>query len=243
MRIPRYISPSALKDIESCPFKYYCKKMGFAEIQLDDSKRQFGLSGHKIYEEYFKKLPDFVDKDIIIKAIEESIAEYGSAYTDSRKKSTKKFRNYLLNFELNRIKSKIPKPDVIEKEFRAKIFDDLPPLLVRTDLFVVGTGTVIDWKFGNNGEMSDDLLIQGKMNELVLNANGLNVKHVSFRYPVLGTKNDIPSVSDEWIHKKLVNMISTIESGVFESKPNILCKNWCPFILRCKYRNTCVWSI
>ena len=243
MDLPRYISPSALNNFIRCPYRWRCERYKFPSIFIDESARQFGFTCHNIYELYYRKIDDFPTKDEIIQAVEEAVTEGGSSFTDSRKKATRKIRDYLHDFEVNRVGNRVHKPELIEQRLSVKIWDDLPPILGIPDLFIRDTGTLIDWKFGKNAEITDEILVQGKMYEMILQSGDYDVKKVTFRYPVLGVKNNLPKVTDGWIYEKVRYMCDMIRIDKFPSREGFLCNKWCPFILSCKYKSECGWNM
>jgi len=242
MKLPTYISPSALNDFLSCPYRWKCSKEEKPTIRVDDTAQLFGSAIHNILQIYYSKIDNNLTEDKIVENLDQAFIEGGNWITDSQKAKTKRIYKNIIAFEKERLLRKQPKPDIVEKRFDAKLFDDLPPFHGIIDYYSSSTGIVMDWKTGKNHELDDDKMVQGKLYQMLLEANNYTVKKVVFYFLDTGAEPTIPKVSDGWIYNKAKLMCDMIENDRFPSKPSGLCR-FCPYQLNCQYKTKCRWCL
>jgi len=242
MQLPRYLSQSAINTFRSCPYRYYCDKVGKPSVKADTTARDFGITIHHILENYYGKIPDFPTEAEIIKHLDQAMIESGNHHTDNKKTKTKRIRDRVIKLEKERVKAKQLKPSIVEKKYTISIFDDLPPVTGIIDVYFPDTGIIYDWKTGRHSEMTEGNMIQGKMYEMMLEKEGLPVNKFVFQYLDVGVSPILPKCNDGWLENIMRDMCSMIENDSFPQRPSGLC-SWCPFILSCKYKDVCPWSI
>ena len=242
MKLPTYISPSALNGFLSCPYRWKCSKTLEYTIKTDDSAALFGSAIHNIIQLYYSKIDNTITKKDIIPNLDQAFIEGGNWITDSQKAKSKRMYKNIITFEQDRINNKRPKPDIIERRFNSKLFEDLPPFHGIVDCYTSETKIALDWKTGKNTELDDEKMVQGKIYEMLLEKNGYDVDRVVFCFLNTGAEPTIPKVNEGWIYSKAKMMCDMIEADRFPSKPSGLCR-FCPYQLACQYKNKCRWCI
>ena len=242
MKLPTFISPSALNGFHNCPYQWKCSKTLENTITTDDSAALFGSAIHNIIQIYYSKIDNTLTKADISKILDQAFIEGGNWITDSHKIRTKKIYYNIISFETNRLQQKLPKPDIVEKRFNSKLFDDLPPFHGIIDYYSSEAKTALDWKTGKNHQIDDEKMVQGKIYEMILKANGYEVDKVIFFNLNNGAEPTIPKVNDGWIYSKAKMMCDMITADRFPSKPSGLCR-FCPYQLACEYKKVCRWCL
>ena len=233
------LSPSAINTFMTCPFQYKCRYIDrVPEIKTPDTT-SFGLSIHNIMEHYYDVVKTDTKFEDVKDITDEVYAQLSTPATTSRKTATRKTQESLIRFERERIKKNYGLPTVKEEMMYAKLSDDLPLIRGKPDLYFDSVGLILDWKTGNWGELSDSLKIQGKIYQLILEANGYKPKKVIFDFLVLGKRIILPEVSTSWVVGKVEEMMEKIENNRFPKTKNNLCRKWCGHRLTCDLDGIC----
>jgi len=223
-----YFSPSSLNSILSCPRRFYYSKIGAPVIETRNKKRDFGSCVHEgiktYYDNYAKNIPK---KEIIergfLKAIREHWGKYDLKGMEGRRD---KCINDLVNFELKRLSNPVLK--------KAKVYTELKlrngKRLCIVDFYC--GGIAIDWKTGSFEELDQEMIIQGKYTEVLLEKNGYPVKHMLFMVLGTGEFKPLPFITIDIIKGYEKEAWKIIEQGVFPRKKTHLCY-WCNHNLTC----------
>ncbi len=242
MNLPDHLSASQINTFRQCPYKWYCDRKQRPTISVSDENMIFGRGVHDIIPIYYDKIEDFPNVSDMEAMLEVAFVEGSNWATDSQKAKFKRVKRFFGDFEVDRIRNKQKKPFFTEKRFTTKIFDDLPPFVYILDFYQKDIKKIGDWKTGRDSEMDESLMIQGKIYEIGLESEGYPVEEVIFYNLNSGVTPKLPRISNGWIHSIAKQMCGMIEGDRFPCKESYLC-SWCPFILSCEFKNTCVWSI
>lgn len=237
------LSPSAINKWYTCPFQYYCHYLDKREQIKTPDTTSFGIAIHNIIDHYYDNITLDTTIDEVPYLIEKAYTELGNWATQKRKSSTRKTQQSLLRFERKRIKRKMGIPTVREELMTAKLSDKLPLIYGKPDMYFEKSGLIIDWKTGKWAELNDALKIQGKIYELILEANGYKPKKIVFDYVVLGKRIPLPPVSTSWVEGKIEDMMIQIKKEKFTKNRNNLCRKWCGYRLDCDLDGMCPWVI
>ena len=235
------LSPSAINSWYGCPFKYKCHYLDKRPTIKTPDTISFGLSIHNIIENYYEKITTKTTIEDVPDIIEEAYTEFGNWATQARKKATRQTQISLLRFEKYRLKNDLGLPTFKEKRLYAKISDDLPQINGIIDVYFEKKGVVVDWKTGKWGELNDALKMQGKIYNLILEANGFNPKETFFEFLVLGKRVTLPRVSTAWVEEQMRSMMRQMKSGKFNKNKSVLCTKWCEYRLDCDLDEKCMW--
>jgi len=215
------------------------RKVGIA---VPEKPRLYGKSIHNCLAIYFQKIPDKPTGEEIELVARETFEECKTFAMKGFKAKTKRVLENFIGFEKKRLRTwKVYKPTLVEKWMEAKIFEDLPSFRVIIDFY--GDGTILDWKTGKAGGMSESRLRQGKIYELVLAKLGYSVERVTFFSLDVGTNLQVPRVTAGWIYKEARRMVDMAENDRFPKKPSGLCP-YCEFQIDCEFSDRCLfWGI
>jgi len=237
----KYFSPSSLKEIRHCPFKYMCSKLHLPKIITANKGRDFGNVIHDSIEEYYQKhYKGKTTKDVLENIISKLIKKRWVNY-DLRMYEKKRDRciDEWVKFEIKRISNpeNLKHPAIAE----GTMHDTKNKRLCRVDFY--NNGVIVDWKTGKFDKFDEEMIIQGKYNEMVMEALGYDVKTVMFL--ILGQDNFIPLpyVSSETIIKMEKEAHELIAKGIFQKRPSYLC-SYCDFNIFCQLheRKESIWS-
>jgi CRISPR/Cas system-associated exonuclease Cas4 (RecB family) len=177
----------------------------------------------------------------VIVNLDLALVESGGWRLDDDKLKTKKIRDSIIAIEKERIKNKEKKPVLLEKKYTAKLFSDLPEFVIVIDAYM-DNGRVLDWKTGNISEIYEGERVQGKLYQMVLEANKIPVTEVVFHFLQNGMSATLPKISDGYVYERAKEMCDMIENDRFPKRQSGLC-HWCPYILRCQFSSECPWCL
>ena len=238
----KYISPSAINSFYQCPFKYWAHYIAkLPEIRTPDGPALFGRAIHNMITIYYDKLKKNTPLETALEQMEETIVEGADYRVDSYKTTLKSVQRNLTKFETNRISKKKDKPKLLEKKLFTELDPSIPPIGGIVDAYF-DDGTCVDWKTGKYAEMDSSLMVQGKVYQTILEANGYPVNKVLFVNLNRGVNLTLPRLTDAWLLQKITHMLNVIESGRFVPKESGLCRKWCGYVLSCNTRHKCPWG-
>lgn len=241
--LPQFLTPSKINTHSTCRFKYWAHYIGrVPKIKTPIAPALFGGAVHDIIVNYYNKIDEGIKVDEIAYPMEEAFLEGADYKTDAYKVRLKKIQRNFRDFEIQRINYGWKKPLLLEERLRAELFEELPPFEGIIDAFFEDVGVVVDWKTGKYEEMSSERMVQGKIYEMLLKANGHDVKGVLFNNLNLGRQLTLPKITDGWIKNIGEQMVSSILSNRFPKTENGLCNGWCEYALACSFSGACPWS-
>ena len=232
------ISPSDLNLFYQCPLKWKYQHEGVQGIPVDETARLFGIAIHNIIALYFNKIsaniPDKPTEGEISYYLKLAIKEGYDPVLSMRDAKAKRILKNFLNFEKQRLKSwKIYKPEIVEQKL------EVGPITGIIDFY--GDGIIIDWKTG--AEMDENnkyILRQGTIYKILLEKHKKPVRKILFVFLDSGKTIELPPTTEGWVVNEIKQMLDMIKLNRFPAKPSPLCA-YCPFILRCQFRNSCIW--
>jgi len=180
------------------------------------------------------------DKEI--EAVAAEAFEEGKTYAmKSFGLRTKQILRNFIDFEQKRRHTwRQYKPTFVEKWLEAKPWSELPTFRNIVDAYWEADETSLDWKTGDS-EMGEKFMIQGKINEMTLVANGHPCKRTIFFGLYSGRQLTTPKVTEGWIFKVASQMVEMVKMGRFPKRRSGLCP-WCPYELSCSFEeDTCLW--
>lgn len=236
------LSPSKINKWYQCGFSFFCDYIAHKPTIKTPDSALFGQMIHNIAVNYYDKIDDSLTLDQVNEKVEEAFVE-GADYRlfEGHKQDLKKNQEAFKSWETDRIKKKIKKPSLIEKPLIAELFPDLPPIEGRIDFYMGDVQLWGDWKTGHYEEMTPDRMVQGKIYELLLIANGYPVKGGVFVNLTKNIVHPFPKVTNGWLESRIRTMVNKVEKGIFPVIPSGLCQGWCGFKNVCDLRGICPW--
>jgi hypothetical protein len=236
------LSPSKINKYYQCGYSFYCSYVAHnPQIKTPDASL-FGQMIHNIVVNYYGKVDEHSTPDDIVRCIEEAFTEGADYRLEGYKADWKRNQESFRKFEFDRLKKKIPPPLLLEKSLKAELFPGLPPIEGRIDAYwEIGLWT--DWKTGNYESITPERMIQGKIYELLLEANGFPVKEGKFVNLTKDMISVLPKVTSGWVESKVRTMVDRVEKGIFPANKSPLCNGWCGFRARCDIRGVCPWKV
>ena len=234
------LSPSALNRFKKCPMKWRLGKIKPQGVVVPAQARLYGTAVHQCIALYFNKIHDHPAEEDIEMMAKEAFENGLTHAMKGQRAKTKRILDNFIQFEKERLRTwKQYKPTFVEKWMSAKVWSDVPEFRCIVDFYSEPDATAIDWKSGG-GEMNEDNMRQGKMNEMILARNSLPVKKVIFFGLQQGVALQVPKVTEGWVYKDAKRMVEMVGSGRFVKRPSGLC-GWCESILDCELSDVCLW--
>lgn len=232
--LPKTLNPSGIIHFENCEFQWLCVKLGVVANVVDKSTAIYGKSVHNIIVIYFGSIPSKPTESQIEKRAKDAFEDGKTAVMSKYGKRNKQILKNFIAFEKHRLKTwKQYKPTFTERMLQGKLFADLPPFRCITDAYWEKDQAIVDWKSGKT-EMTDDLMIQGKINELLAIHNNFPVKKVIFAGLWSGRTLTLPPTSKGWVYRHARQMVDQINTRRFPKRRSGLCP-YCPYHLRCLF--------
>lgn len=236
------LSPSsANRFIHTCPTMWMYRRLKIKGIQTDERPALYGKAIHNIIVLYFGQItekPTFTEIEATVdKAFEEgeNFAMRGFSVR------TRRIKENFIEFEKKRLRTwKQYRPTFTEKWLEASPWDDTPPLRCIVDFYSRKDQIGLDWKTTRYEDIGTKNMIQGKINEIALKMNDLPIKKFMFFGLYHGRSLAYPRVTDEYLHRILLNMVNKVRKGDFQKVVGSHCK-YCEYILNCQLENRCLW--
>jgi len=230
------VSPSEMNDFFHCSYSWLLRHRGVVGIPVEEKDMLFGKCVHNIIMLYFQRVPEKPSvKEIeptFRQVFEEGWVEYG--LKDLKQRAERVIKNFVF-FEIRRLNTwKQYKPTLCEEKLHDNHFVTIP------DFYSAPDKTVINWKTGSLDQITDSLLRQGKIEEIVLRNNGYEVKKYLFVGLVHGRVLELPRVTDGWIYAQKAKMDDIIRNKRFTKNERQYCGNCC-YIYECQFDNICLW--
>ena len=227
------LSPSDINSFFFCPRKWYLGIiLGIQPMPVPKPELEFGIMIHNIIADYYeridnKSLTEHEIRRLIVDSFKKGyvkIAEYKSSNS-----KMKRILKHFTEFELKRLRTwKQFKPTFVEKRLEAA------PFVGKVDAYWRDEGIVIDWKTGNYSVMTTELMRQGTIYKLLLEAYNYPVKKVIFAFLDKNKFLEMPITTKGWIENEIKKMVDMIKSGRFPGRHDKLCGR-CEFQLACLF--------
>jgi len=236
-----HLSPSSInRFLHECPRKWLYEKLGVPGVVKDESRALYGKAVHNIMVIYFDKIGRNPSEEEIENVAKEAFEEGKNYAMEGFGYRTNQILKNFIDFEKKRKRTwKQYKPTFIEKRLEVKPWSELPTLVNVIDAYWEEDGAVVDWKTGN-AEMSEEFMVQGKVNETSLKMNGYKCERVFFYGLYNGRLLTVPKITDGWLYKLVWQMAEMVKAEKFPKRQSGLCE-YCPFQLRCEFDGTCLW--
>jgi len=232
----RKFSPSSINEFYACPKQWRLhRREGIAKLPVETIPMEFGAVGHVAIKEYFETVREKPTADQIQKLFtaifDENLERSGLPVSKER---VDKIRDNFIHFEQERLKGwKVYKPTLVETVLETDIFTTI------VDFYSESEQTLIDWKFGNKNDVTDDDLRQGKIMEIVLRTHGHKVSRILFVALFPNRRFEIPQLGDGFVENEVRKMEDDIKTNYFP-KVERYCSN-CDVLLDCQLEECCLW--
>ena len=225
-----YLSASLINKFLQCPKSFYFELQNQRPIAVDDRAMIFGKVVHEVIVSFYNNLPKKSPED----AFNDALKQVDTLIPPGFRRKMNRVRQNFLNFARDN-----KEPIFLEKRFKAKLFPDLPEFVGVIDAYYPG-GIVVDWKTGREDLTNGDHSVQGKLYQLLLEANGYEVNKVIFAYLDTGRVLPLPRTTKGFVYEKARKIYEMIKRRDFPRKVGYWCK-YCPYRLACELEKTPVW--
>ena len=240
---PDYLTPSKINTFNQCPFKYWAHYIARQpQICTDGRAARFGSAVHNIVVLYYDKIDNDSNLKEVSEKMEEAFVEGADWRTDNFKTRLKKVQRNLKAFEVERLDKGWNKPTLLEKRLKAEFYPDMPPFEGIVDAYFEDQKMAVDWKTGKYEEMDTSRMVQGKIYQMLLDANGYPTEKILFNNLTLGRRLTLPRITEGWVENVVRQMLQMIKNERFPKRSSGLCNGWCGYALSCAFNKTCPWS-
>ena len=245
IQLPKYYSPSQVNEFNQCPRMWGYRRAGVPTIQVEEDKATLGSFLHNQIREYYDVIRPPINPQLIEATFGDIVARNWETlplkqYSARKDKVVENF----VAFEKRRLESwRNYRPTFVEQRLTTNEF--VEPLVAIVDAYWEGDKTAVNWKTGNVSEISSSMLLQGKIESVILEANGYPVEKYIFALLYSGRWLEMPKLTSGIIIKVLDEMRQSKESGVYLRRESYLCDRWCEFNLRCRLEKEgkCLWGL
>jgi len=224
------LSPSDINSFFFCPRRWYLSIiLGIPPMPIPKPELDFGIMVHNIIANYYEIIPEKPTADQIRKTVAKVFKDGYVKIPGTSDRKIKIVAQNFYRFEVDRLQGwKQFRPTFVEKRLEAH------PFVGKIDAFWAEEGIVIDWKTGSYSVMHNDLMRQGTIYKLLLEAHGYKVNKVLFVFLYKNKTLEMPATTVGWIEKEIRNMVEMITKGKFPRRNDKLCTR-CEFQLACRF--------
>jgi len=224
------ISPSDINSFFFCPRRWYLSIiLGIPEMPVPQPERELGILVHNNIAEYYTKISEKPTPEEIQKVATDVFAKNYIPIPGADPKKYEQIMHNFISFEIKRLKTwKRYKPLLVEQRLEA------PPFIGVVDAFFDVDKVVVDWKTGNYSVMNNDLMRQGAIYKILLEAHGYKVEKVIFVFLYRNKILEMPETTIGFVLKDIEQMVEMIKNGRFPGRNDKFC-NKCPFQLACRF--------
>ena len=224
------LSPSDINGFFFCPRRWYLSiVLGIPPMPIPRPELEFGTMIHNTIANYFDVISENPSESEIRQKISEIFQRNYVKILGIDDKKYKKVVKSFYKFEIERLRKwKQYKPTFVEKRLEAV------PFVGKVDAYWAEEGVVVDWKTGNYSVMHNDLLRQGTIYKLLLEAHGYKVEKVLFVFLAKDRTLEMPATTAGWIEEEIKKMVNMIVEGKFPRRNDKVCER-CEFQLACKF--------
>ena len=242
---PSHYSPSAINSFRTCPRKWMYHKLEYERLPEDKKYALIGSVVHSSIQDYYRRISEPVSRQSITSLFTDTLdALWDSANIKRMDQRRDKIAKCFIEFEIERLSTfKQFIPSLVERRLTTDVYG--PRMVTIVDAYWEADKLCINWKTSNSTELSTGMLIQGKFESMVLEANRFPVERYYFLMLYTGVRLELPKVTRSVIDVEIDKIRGCCEQQYFPMNEGGLCDWYCEDNLRCRCERDgkTLWSL